>query len=42
MMIESMKMEIAVRSPTSGRISRVSAETGQPVRAGQLLGAIIP
>jgi urea carboxylase len=42
MIIESMKMEIAVRSSATGRISRLSAQKGQPVRAGQLLGAITP
>jgi urea carboxylase len=42
MVIESMKMEIEVKAAVSGRVTRLSVEPGQPVRAGQRLGAITP
>jgi biotin carboxyl carrier protein len=42
MVIESMKMEIEVKAAVSGRVTRLSIEPGQPVRAGQRLGAITP
>jgi urea carboxylase len=40
MIIESMKMEVQVRSPASGRIAEIGAVKGQVVRAGQRLGVI--
>ncbi len=40
--IESMKMEVQVRSPASGILHSLSAARGQIVRAGQRLGIITP
>ena len=40
--IESMKMEVQVRSPASGILQTLSAAKGQLVRAGQRLGIIVP
>jgi urea carboxylase len=42
MIIESMKMEVQVRSPASGILHSLSAARGQLVRAGQRLGIITP
>ena len=42
LIIESMKMEVQVRSPASGTIASLSADKGQMVRAGQRLGVIAP
>ena len=40
MIIESMKMEVQVRSPASGTIQTITGTKGQVVRAGQRLGVI--
>jgi urea carboxylase len=40
MIIESMKMEVEVRSPASGILLSLSGAKGQTVRAGQRLGVI--
>ncbi|WP_284945938.1 5-oxoprolinase/urea amidolyase family protein [Acidisoma cladoniae] len=40
MIIESMKMEVQVRSPTAGIVHSLSVEKGQLVRAGQRIGVI--
>ena len=40
MIIESMKMEVQVRSPADGIVQSLSAEKGQIVRAGQRIGVI--
>ncbi|HQT62882.1 MAG: urea carboxylase [Acidocella sp. 20-57-95] len=40
MVIESMKMEVTVRSPAAGIIANINAAKGQVVRAGQRLGVI--
>jgi urea carboxylase len=40
MIIESMKMEVQVRSPVDGIVQSLSAEKGQIVRAGQRIGVI--
>jgi len=42
MVIESMKMEVQVRSPASGTIRSLAGTKGQVVRAGQRLGIITP
>jgi urea carboxylase len=42
MIIESMKMEVQVRSPASGILQTISGTKGQLVRAGQRLGIITP
>jgi urea carboxylase len=42
MIIESMKMEVQVRSPASGTIDSLTGNKGQVVRAGQRLGIIVP
>ena len=42
MIVESMKMEVRVTAPASGRIGALSAAPGQVVRAGQRLGVILP
>ena len=42
MIIESMKMEVQVRSPASGMLQNFTAARGQIVRAGQRLGIIVP
>jgi urea carboxylase len=42
MIIESMKMEVQVRSPASGILQSISGAKGQIVRAGQRLGIITP
>ena len=42
MIIESMKMEVQVRSPASGIVQTLSGAKGQVVRAGQRLGIITP
>jgi len=41
MIIESMKMEVQVRSPASGTVESISGSKGQVVRAGQRVGTII-
>jgi len=41
MIIESMKMEMQVRSPASGVVESIAGVKGQVVRAGQRLGVII-
>jgi urea carboxylase len=40
MIIESMKMEMQVRSPASGVVESIAGVKGQVVRAGQRLGVI--
>jgi urea carboxylase len=40
--IESMKMEVQLRSPASGTLQSLSATKGQMIRAGQRLGVIAP
>jgi urea carboxylase len=40
MIIESMKMEVQVRSPASGTIQTLIGTKGQVVRAGQRLGVV--
>jgi urea carboxylase len=40
MIIESMKMEVQLRSPANGTIKSINTEKGQVVRAGQRLGII--
>jgi urea carboxylase len=42
MIIESMKMEVQVRSPASGIVQSLAATKGQVVRAGQRLGVVAP
>jgi urea carboxylase len=42
MIIESMKMEVQVRSPASGIVQSLISAKGQVVRAGQRLGIITP
>jgi urea carboxylase len=42
MIIESMKMEVQVRSPASGILQSLSGARGQVVRAGQRLGILLP
>ncbi len=42
MIIESMKMEVQVRSPASGILHSIAGTKGQVVRAGQRLGVVIP
>jgi urea carboxylase len=42
MIIESMKMEVQVRSPSSGTLQSLAASPGQTVRAGQRLAVIVP
>jgi urea carboxylase len=42
MVIESMKMEVQVRSPASGIVQSLAGAKGQVVRAGQRLGIITP
>lgn len=42
MIIESMKMEVQVRSPASGILHTLSGAKGQVVRAGQRLGIVTP
>ena len=42
MIIESMKMEVQVRSPALGTLESLTAGKGQVVRAGQRLGIIVP
>jgi urea carboxylase len=42
MIIESMKMEVQVRSPASGILHSLAGARGQVVRAGQRLGIITP
>jgi urea carboxylase len=37
LVLESMKMEVAVHAPSAGRIERVLCSEGQPVTAGQAL-----
>ncbi len=38
--IESMKMEMAVTAPASGRLREIRAEPGRTVRAGDTLAVI--
>jgi urea carboxylase len=40
--VESMKMEITVHAPCSGRIERLMCSAGQPVTAGQALVLMNP
>lgn len=40
MILESMKMEVRVQAPATGRITGLEATPGQTVRAGQRLGMI--
>jgi urea carboxylase len=40
MIVESMKMEVQVRSPVSGTVQSLAAAKGQVVRAGQRLGVV--
>ena len=40
MIIESMKMEVQVRSPASGTVQSLAGIKGQVVRAGQRIGVI--
>jgi urea carboxylase len=42
MIIESMKMEVQVRSPASGIVQTLTGAKGQIIRAGQRLGIITP
>ena len=42
MIVESMKMEVRVRSPASGTIVALAATKGQVVRAGQRVAVIAP
>ena len=42
LIIESMKMEVQVRSPASGIVQSLAATKGQVVRAGQRLGVVAP
>jgi urea carboxylase len=38
--IESMKMEISVRSPTAGRVTSVPIKPGETLRAGDIVALI--
>ena len=40
LIVESMKMEIAVHAPRAGRIDRLLCSEGQPVQAGQVLALL--
>jgi urea carboxylase len=40
--IESMKMEISVRSPAAGRLASVTVKAGQTLRAGDVVALIGP
>jgi urea carboxylase len=42
MILESMKMEVRVLAPATGRLASLAAVPGQAVRAGQRLGVIEP
>ncbi|MDE8345677.1 MAG: 5-oxoprolinase/urea amidolyase family protein [Acidocella sp.] len=41
MIIESMKMEVQLRSPATGTLGPLTASPGQTIRAGQRLGMIL-
>jgi urea carboxylase len=38
--LESMKMEIAIPAPAAGRIFEISCQAGRPVQNGQRLAVI--
>ena len=40
MILESMKMEIPVESPVTGRVAEISVVLEQPVSEGQLLAVV--
>jgi acetyl-CoA carboxylase biotin carboxyl carrier protein len=40
MVLESMKMEIPVTAPQSGRVTRIHVQEGQTVQEGQLLAEV--
>ena len=40
MILESMKMEIPVNTPTAGRITRIHVKEGETVQEGQLLADV--
>ncbi len=40
MILESMKMEIPVTAPQSGRVTRIHVREGQTVQEGQLLAEV--
>ena len=42
MIVESMKMEVQVRSPASGTVAALAGAKGQVVRAGQRVAVIAP
>jgi pyruvate carboxylase subunit B len=37
LVIEAMKMEIEVKSPSAGRVTRIAVNKGDQITAGQLL-----
>ncbi|MBI1239755.1 MAG: urea carboxylase [Alphaproteobacteria bacterium] len=42
LVIESMKMEIAIPAPVGGRVAKILARPGQTVAAGDVIAAILP
>jgi biotin carboxyl carrier protein len=38
--VESMKMEIAIVAPSAGQVSAIMVEVGQPIDEGQIIAVI--